>query len=145
MRSPGPMPRPGETYNAGWATRMVRMLDSFFLSIGGDWVCRSLLATRAGRRKAVTLVTAASYTILLTDHIVDVNRAGAVALTLPENPGVGQEFYVQDSSGAASSNTITVNESASIQVNGTTSVTLTTNYGRLTIIYNGTMYVSAAG
>lgn len=122
---------------------MVRMLDSFFLSIGGDWVCRSLFATRAGRRKAVTLVTAASYTILLTDHVINVNRAGQVALTLPENPGMGQEFHVQDSSGAASSNTITVNQSASIQVNGGASVTLVTDYGRLTIIYNGTMYVSS--
>jgi len=137
------VPRPGDRYDPRWANELKRFLDRFFASMAGDWVCRSMLATRAGRRKAVTLVTDASYTIKLTDHVIDVNRAGAVALTLPEGPGVGQEFIVQDSSGGASGNTITVNQSASYQVNGGASVTLTADYGRLTIVYNGTLYVSA--
>jgi len=126
-----------------WATGLVRELDKFFLSLRSTFEIQQLLITKKGRRVGVTLVTAATYTILLTDDVIDVNRAGAVTLTLPESPGLGQRFQVQDGSGDASSNNITINESASIQVNGGSSVVLNTDNGRMVFIYNGTEYIAS--
>ena len=70
------------------------------------------------------------------------NFAGAVALALPATPVLGDRAMVQDSSGAASGNNITVTP-ASGNINGTGSFVLSTNYGRVTIFYNGTQWVAA--
>ena len=144
MRNPGGLPQPLDHYDRRWAFALIAKLERFFQTLTGDWESQSLLSSRAGRRVNVTLVTDATYTIKLTDDVVDVDRAGAVTLTLPLNPGTGQRFSVQDSSGSAASNNITVNPPSGIDLNGGSSgLVLTTNYGRLLFIYNGTQYIGA--
>ena len=82
-------------------------------------------------------VTSASYAIQATDAIVWVNRAGAVTLTLPDAaawlaaPGHGSsiDLQIQDISGAAETNNVTINRAGSDLVNGDTSITIQANYG----------------
>ena len=144
MKNPGPLPQPRDHYDRRWAFGLTETLDRFFRSLPGVLEAQSLLVSLAGRRVKVTEVTAATYTILLTDDVIDVNFAGAVTLTLPLNPGRGQRFYVQDDSGAAASNNITVNPPGGINLNGGSGgLVLSANYGRLHFIYNGTQYIGA--
>ena len=78
MRDPGPLPIPLKYYDQLWASTLIRILRAFLDSIQGDWVSVSKLISKSGRIVKTTLVTDATYTIKLTDHIIDVNRAGAV-------------------------------------------------------------------
>lgn len=137
------LPEPGAYYEKRWAADLISKLHLIFEEIRfGNTELLGELIGLSGRRIKVTSVTDATYTLLLTDDVIDVNRAGPVTLTLPEGASRGKRFYIQDSSGAASSNPITVNKSASINVNGGSSVTLNTDYGRILVIYNGEQYVS---
>ena len=135
-------PDPRSLY--GWANEMVRRLNALIEDlVGGDHVIKGLFSTLGGRTRKITLVTDASYTIRLDDDIIDCNRGGVIALTLPEGAKFGQDWTVHDSSGGASGNTITINKpSSGGNINGGASVTITADYGRLDIIHNGTVFVS---
>jgi hypothetical protein len=138
------LPNPGKRYDPRWADTLIQRLEEYTDRLwNGDHYIKALLQSAGARALKVTLVTAATYIILLTDDVIDVNRAGAVTLTLPASPKKFQRFYVQDSSGAAASNAITINKAAAININGGSSMVLATNYGRVLIIYNGTQYIGA--
>lgn len=137
-----PLPQPDQKYSVAWANRLVFTLNQFITSLRQAPVeFQDKLTTRRGRNKAVTLVTSASYQALSTDHIIDVNRAEAVAVTLPANPSKGDEVVVQDSSGGASSYNITISPSSG-NVNGGSNVVISTDYGRLDFYYNGTQWLA---
>ena len=82
-------------------------------------------------------ITAATYQILTTDSFVYVSRAGIVTLTLPDAAawlaedahGAPFQLIIQDVSGAAFTNNITINRAGSDTVNGLTSITITSDYG----------------
>jgi len=142
MKNPGPVPRPRERLDRQWGLDILRYLEKFMASLDGVWQSHSELITDQGRSLHVTLVITATYTILKTDDVVDVNFAGAVTLTLPETPRLGQRFIVQDSSGAASTNNITINGSASKNLNGGANFVIVEDYQKVEIEYNGTQYIA---
>ena len=143
ITAPGPLPKPASFYEQAWAAQLVRSLERFFQTLAGDLVSVSQLITRKGRLKHVTLVTDAAYTILNTDEVIDVDRAGAVTLTLPVPKATGHAFRVQDSSGDASSNNITIaRPNATYDVNDAASVAISTDYGVVDIVYNGVQYIA---
>ena len=82
-------------------------------------------------------VTTATYTILPTDGSVYVNRAGTATLTMPAAAAwlaaVGHvapfQLLIQDVSGSASVNNITINRAGADTMNGLTSITITSDYG----------------
>ena len=87
---------------------------------------------------------AGTYQILLTDHVLDVNAAAAADLTLPLKPSKGQVFEVQDSSGNAATNNITILPPSGINLNGGPGgFVISSNYGRAVIHYNGAQYLAA--
>lgn len=136
------IPDPGPRYDQRWAETLTQRLSEYTARLWrGDHYINGLLQSDGGRALKLTLVTSATYTIKLTDDVIDVNRAGVVTITLPAGPKKNQRFYVQDSSGAAASNVITIAKAASIDVNGGASISLATNYGRVLLIYNGTQYI----
>ena len=143
MIIPPPLPQPLTHYDPRWASNLVRKLDQFFKSIPGDFEAQSRLISRSGRRVDVTLVTATPYTVLKTDHFVDVNVAEATAVTLPVNPDLGEVYKITDSSGDASSNNITISAGAGLTVNGGASVTISTDYGSLVVYYNGSLWIAS--
>ncbi len=146
MLQQAPLPQPHNQYDRTWAANLVRSIDAFIYEyFQGPRDIQGELTTDVGRTLKLVAITATPYTILSTDDVVDVNVAGTVALTLPTTAGFrrGKRIMVQDSSGGASGNTITINKSSDANVNGGASVTLTTDYGRLLLIFNGTQWISA--
>ncbi len=90
-----------------------------------------------------TTITAATYTATTTDNLIGVNRAGVVTITLPSGMSAGRTFVVTDESGAAGSNTVTIDTAGSELIDGAASVTITTNYGSVPFYFNGTDWFSA--
>ncbi len=145
MPQVAPLPQPQERYNFSWAANLVRSLDQFIYAFfQGPMEVLGEFTSSAGRTVHLVAITATPYTILSSDDVVDVNVGEAMALTMPISAGFmrGKRIIVQDSSGGASGNTITINK-ADTNINGGASVTLTTDYGRLTLIFNGVQWVSA--
>lgn len=135
--------QPPDRYDPRWGRELVRELNAYFQRLlKGDVEAQATLASLAGRKIRPVLVTEPTYTVKLTEDLVDVNYAGAVALTLPANPGFGQRVQVQDSSGNASASNITI-APASGTVNGAATYVLATDYGRVTLIHNGTQWIAA--
>ncbi len=140
-----PFPRPPRYYDLQWAARLIQRLDQFMVARQkGDRIVLGRLINRSGRVGRVTLVDVSSYAAKLTDHMIDVNVAAVVDVTLPANPELGQIVEIEDGSGAASSNPISIYPPAGLNLNGvTTAFMLSTDYGRVKAVYNGTEYVAA--
>lgn len=88
--------------------------------------------------------TAITYQILVTDYIVSVtDNSAARTISLPTGAsvGIGQTFVIKDAAGTAgSANAITIDTAGAETIDGASSVQITTNYGSMTIYYNGTNY-----
>lgn len=83
----------------------------------------------------VTEVTTTPYLADLTDYYLAVNVAGPASVVLPAAP-TGTVFIIKDISGDASTNPITV--TASTTIDGALSAIINTDYGSITLIFNGT-------
>jgi len=77
----------------------------------------------------VTNVTAALYNVLDTNYIINVNRAGAVSIVLPDTDVIGNYFIIKDASGNAAANHITITVQAAGTIDGAVSYTINQNYG----------------
>ena len=112
---------------------------------GGTSFYRCYIDIPSAKRTAVEATAynnqTATYTVLSTDEIVGVNAAAAATVTLPDAATLrsGKQFKIVDESGAASTNAITV-DTAGGNINGSTSTTISTDHGTLTVYSNGTNY-----
>lgn len=90
---------------------------------------------------APTAVTTATYTMLASDQFLVCNRAGTIGITLVSavGLGLGRRIIVKDNSGAASTNNITITSSGA-NIDGAATYVISTNYGSITLIYNGTQW-----
>lgn len=87
----------------------------------------------------VTLVTTSPFTPTLTDYLLDVNFDGASSIVLPVSP-IGTVFIIKDISGTAGTNVITVSAIGGTLIDGSATALINTNYGSLTLIFNGTQW-----
>ncbi|MDV2504633.1 MAG: hypothetical protein RX318_11865, partial [bacterium] len=84
-------------------------------------------------------VTDASYSILTTDRVIGVNRAGAVTVTLPSAGAVaGRTYIVKDESGAAGTNNITVATEGSETIDGSATDVIDYDYDSRGYFSDGT-------
>ncbi len=65
----------------------------------------------------------------------------APTLTLPSSPRVASEVVILDFAGNASVNAITINGSGAQLINGSGSLSITTNYGYRRVIYDGANWI----
>lgn len=96
----------------------------------------------------VKSVTATPYTARLVDRVIQVNVASATTINMPATnsgnalavprPGAGAIVTIKDVSGAAATNTITINAAAGESIDGASSKTINTNYGFITLLSTGT-------
>jgi hypothetical protein len=84
----------------------------------------------------VTIVTDTPFTVTLTDYLLDINVAAPSSVILPISP-TGTVFVVKDISGSASTNVIIVT-GLGAAVDGNATATINTDYGSITLIFNGT-------
>lgn len=85
------------------------------------------------------IATVSPDTVTTSDAIVVYELAlpGAIAVTLPAVPNIGQLFYLKDGTGDAATNPITITPTLGT-IDGAVSATINTNYGALTLTWNGT-------
>lgn len=82
-----------------------------------------------------TQVTTTPYTATLADYFLAVNVPNPSSIVLPASP-TGTVFVVKDVSGSASTNSIII--TASTNIDGLVSALINTDYGSITLIFNGT-------
>lgn len=79
-----------------------------------------------------------TYAALTTDSVLVANTSTTTTtITLPASPTTGQTYKVIDGSGNASVNNITLDGNGK-NINGSSTLTINTNYEVKTLIYNGT-------
>jgi hypothetical protein len=83
----------------------------------------------------VTEVTTTPFEVSLTDYYLAVNVDEPTSIILPVAP-TGTVFIIKDIDGDASINPITV--TASTTIDGAASALINTDYGSITLIFNGT-------
>lgn len=116
--------------NAGelnWAT-----LTNFLVDLGDNAQTTNFqkLNARIATSTPVTVVAA-------TDCIVNINIASAATVNLPAG-STGQVFYINDISGSASSNPITIDGNGAETINGSATYVFSRNNGGVMIAWNGT-------
>ena len=85
---------------------------------------------------AITEVTTATYTLTDTDSFLLVNRAGAVAITIPA-PLSGRVIRIKDSGGNASQYSITVTATGAT-IDGQATAVIGTDYDSISLISSST-------
>lgn len=83
------------------------------------------------------------YPVTATDYYLSVKSSvGAITIQLPNAASlVGQTYVIKDRTGNAAANNITVTTVGGvINIDGATSQTISTNYGSMQVLWNGTSY-----
>lgn len=80
-----------------------------------------------------TTTVESDYTALTTDYFIGVVTSAEYTITLPNGPA-GTVYVIKDVSGTASTNPITVVNTADID--GQAGATIDVNYGSITLIYS---------
>jgi hypothetical protein len=86
----------------------------------------------------VTKRVTADHTVLREETYVGVtDTSSARTITLPQKMVDGSIIVVKDESGAAGTNNITVSRGGTDTIDGATSTAISSNYGAVTVISNG--------
>lgn len=102
----------------------------------------SKFVTSVGRRIKVTTTTSSPYTVLTTDEVVSIGTfAAPFTVNLPASPTTGDIYTIKDANGGATANNITVSGNGN-NIDAAATATISTNYGTLTVVYNGTKWIS---
>ena len=108
------------------------------LDVAGSDISTILDEVQGGKLNRTA--TATTYTALVTDHYIGVtSTAAARTINLPAaaTVGAGKTYIVKDESGAAGTNNITLDGNASETIDGAATKAISTNYGVLRIICDG--------
>lgn len=121
----------------GWLQRLVQEMQGGDVEVGGD------LITEAGRVENLRATTTSPDNASIFDEVIDCNFSGAGQVNLPPAAALktGKKLVIQDSSGNASLNNITISGNGS-NINGASSVAISTDYGRRTCRWNGTEWIA---
>lgn len=104
-------------------------------------VTSSKIITTLGRRAKVTSITG-NYTVLVTDEYISVGTLiGGIAVTLPASPTTGDRYVIKDANGSASTFNISISGNGN-NIDGASTYLMTINYTAITVIYNGTKWVT---
>ena len=89
-----------------------------------------------------TEVDDADYTVLNTDYLVAYTALTADrTVTLPtSNVRTGQMFVIKDEAGKALTSDVILDPSGSLKIDGDLTTTLSQNYGKVKVYWNGTQY-----
>lgn len=94
----------------------------------------------AGERFKLTTVNTSPYDVLSTDMNLMVDTTAARTVNLPANPSLGDAYRIKDSTGTAATNNITIQGNGH-DIENSSSNTISTNFGRVAVVYNGTQWV----
>lgn len=82
------------------------------------------------------------YSAVATDYFISVNSGtGAHTILLPNAPPTGKSFVIKDRTGNAAVNNITVTTvGGAVNIDGSTSFTINSDFGAISLVFNGTSY-----
>lgn len=104
----------------------------------------SLDLTTGPRVYSITALdnTDTPYVVLAADEYMSCDMSlGVLQINLPNAPSTGRVYTIKDSSGDAGTSNITVTTVGGVvTIDGSTSVTMNTNYQSIRVIFNGTSY-----
>ncbi len=91
--------------------------------------------------KMTTVQIGSSYAASVGDYVILVNKVtgSATTISLPSSPAAGQLMTIKDAKGDAATNAITISPTGGT-IDGASSATISTNYGVLRLIYNGSQW-----
>lgn len=136
------LPNPGVRYDLRAQEVTHRILTQWFNALWrSDHVVNGKLTNMSGRIRHGVSVSSTPYAALLTDDVIIVNVSGPSVVNMPANPAKWQMWRIIDVSGNASTNPITINGNGK-NINGGASVSLSTDYGGLSVIYDGTQFIA---
>lgn len=112
-----------------------------FDSVTGQYIAQDVVGI------GVTEVDDANYSVLVSDRIVVITALTAPrTITLPNlATGVNQSFIIKDESGNAASDFITIDVDGGGTIDGLSSIDLRTDYGMLSVYFDGTNYYTWDG
>lgn len=86
----------------------------------------------------VIIVTTSPFLASASDVFIGVNNTGLVpfSVVLPANPVTGKFYFIKDVSGTAATDNITVT-AVGHTIDGSASAIINTNYGSITLVFNG--------
>lgn len=118
--------------------------DGYVSVFGGNAEIHRFFAGKdiylGGQRVKLTSVSSTPYTVLDTDMNLMVDTTAARTINLPATPTAGDAYRIKDSTGTASANNITVQGNGN-NIEGVASQTISADFGRLFVVYNGTQWV----
>lgn len=127
------LPTPPKAYTVGYFTQFNNVLRLYFNLL--DTAIRGLISGSMVSVKAYTAV-AATYTLLVTDYLVECT-SGTFTITLPTAVGIqGQEFEIKNSG----TGTITVDAAGSETIDGDTTKELV-QYDAMKIMSTGSKWI----
>jgi hypothetical protein len=95
-----------------------------------------VLNTVSGRVIKITTPGAYPYTTLITDHFIKVDTSAARTIIPMAAPVTGTLYIIKDTVGSAATFNITITPSGK-NIDGAASYVINSNYGSITIVYNG--------
>jgi hypothetical protein len=86
--------------------------------------------------------TASPYSVLAADQFLACQTSGGtISILLPNAPSTGRVIIIKDSNGAAATSNISVTTvGGSVTIDGQTTYTIVSNYGSISVIFDGTNY-----
>lgn len=108
------------------------------ITVAGDTTIVGSVSTTGARLEGITVVNAATYTVLATDNLLHVTYAGAVTITVPTALSVlGRLLEIKDARGASTYN-ITVATEGAETIEGSATLLFDVDYNCLTMYSDGT-------
>lgn len=89
----------------------------------------------------VTTPVSYPYTVLSTDSFISASSASPNTILLPASPESGMCLVIQDATGNASINNITIDGNGN-SINGSSTIVISTNYGRAILNFNSTSWLA---
>lgn len=120
--------------------------DNVTVSVTGDAGTNTLTITAIESPLTVQYVQAdpnvSPYIVQADDYYISCDTGpGAFEVRLPNNPAVGRIFVIKDRTGNAAANNITVKSvNGLVTIDGSTTLTINTDYQAVALIYNGSGY-----
>lgn len=95
-------------------------------------------------RKTRVVTEAGAVTVANTDDVIVVKKTVGAATTvnLPASPEAGRTFTIKDGKGDAATNNIVIDPAGGTLIDGTTTLTLSTNYARCVVVFDGTAWMN---
>lgn len=98
-----------------------------------------IFTAASGQVVKITTPGAYPYTTLSSDYVILVDTSAARTITPLGSPTTGQTYRIKDNVGSAAANNITITPSGK-NIDGAASYVISSNYGSVDIVYNGTQW-----